>query len=230
MQKKIVSVFLTGVMFLSLTACGTPKPDLKEVEKAISNGEVTIEDALDKGWITQDWADEYLDANSHAAADKTVSFSIGDFETTTVSGETYRNDNIADTTFWAFLDLTTEEAAEWMETLKNSYPELQEKNAEVLVCVKNHTEDQAFSDIPFPMIIYNESVKNALDHMNMSEMVEELPNCGNWFANDYFASSWSSIITKEQLLKEVDLFTNLNDGGVPAADDDETETAAAAIG
>lgn len=217
MKKKVAAVFLTGAIILSLTACGAQKPDLKEVEKAISNGEVTIEDALAKGWITQDWADEYLDANSHAAADKTVSFAIGDFETITVSGEKYCNDNIADTTFWAFLDLTTEESKEWMEILKNSYQELQEKNAEVLVCVKNRTEDQTFENIPFPMIIYNESLKNALDHMNMSEMVEELPNCGNWFANDYFASSWSSLITKEQLLREVDFFKNLSGGESPAA-------------
>lgn len=221
MKKKTGAVLLMGVLMLSLAACGKQKPDLKEVEVAIANGEVTIEDALEKGWVTQDWVDEFLDANSHAAADKTVSFSIGEFETTTVSGEEFSNENIADTTFWAFLDLTTEESKEWMETLKSSYEELQEKNAEVLVCVKNDTEDQAFDNILFPVIHYNESVKNALDRMNMAEMVEELPNCGNWFANRYFASSWSSVITKEQLLKEVDIFTNLNSEGAPAAEEEE---------
>lgn len=225
MKKRIVSIFLMGTMILSLAGCMEQKPSLEEVEKAISNGEVTVEDALDKGWITQDWAEAFLDANSHEAADKTVSFAIGEFETTTVYGEKYHNKNIADTTFWAFLDLATEESAEWIETLKNSYQELQEKNAEILVCIKNHTEDLSFENIPFPIIIYNESLKNALDHMNMSEMVEELPNCGNWFANDYFASSWNSMITKEQLLKEADIFTNLNTKEVPAATDNETESA-----
>lgn len=221
MKKKTGAVLLMGVLMLSLAACGKQKPDLKEVEAAIANGEVTIEDVLEKGWVTQDWVDEFLDANSHAAADKTVSFSIGEFETTTVSGEKFSNENIADTTFWAFLDLTTEESKEWMETLKSSYEELQEKNAEVLVCVKNDTEDQAFDNILFPVIYYNESVKNALDRMNMAEMVEELPNCGNWFTNRYFASSWSSVITKEQLLKEVDIFTNLNSEGAPVAEEEE---------
>lgn len=230
MQKKMVSVFGMGAIVLSLAACGTQKPDLKEVEQAISNGEVTIEDALDKGWVTQDWVDEFLDANSHAAADKTVSFAIGEFETTTVSGETYSNADIAGTTFWAFIDLNTEASKEWLDTLDSLYPEIKEKGAELLVCVKNHTEDQTFENIPFPMIIYNASVKSALDHMNMSEMVEEVPNCGNWFVDTYFASSWSSIITKEQILKEVEVFTNLHDEGAPAAEDEETENAAAAIG
>lgn len=230
MKKKIVLVFLMGTMILSLAACGNKKPDLKEVEKAISNGEVTIEDALDKGWITQDWMDEFLDANSHAAADKTVSFSIGEFETTTISGEKYSNDNIGGVIFWAFIDLDTEESKEWLETLKSLYPEIQEKGADLLVCVKNYTEDQIFENIPFSMIIYNESVKSALDRMNMSGMIEELPNCGNWFVNSYFASSWNSIITKEQLLKEVDIFTDLNNEGAPAATDEEIENAATAIG
>lgn len=155
MKKKIVVSFLVGAMMFSLAACGDQKPDLKDVEQAISNGEVTIEDVLDKGWVTQDWLD----------------------------------------------------------TLNNSYPEIQEKGAEILVCVKNYTEDQRFENVPFPIIIYNESVKNALDHMNMSEMAEEIPNCGNWFVNSYFASSWNAMITKEQLLKEVDIFTNLNSEG-----------------
>lgn len=213
MKKKIVVSFLVGAMMFSLAACGDQKPDLKEVEQAISNGEVTIEDALDKGWVTQDWVDTFLEANSQAAADKTVSFAIGEFETTTVSGEKYSNENITGTTFWAFIDMDTEESKEWLDTLNNSYPEIQEKGAEILVCVKNYTEDQRFENVPFPIIIYNESVKNALDHMNMSEMAEEIPNCGNWFVNSYFASSWNAMITKEQLLKEVDIFTNLNSEG-----------------
>lgn len=227
MKKNIISALLMGAMMVSLAACGTQKPDLKEVETAISNGEVTIEDALDKGWITQDWVDEYLEASGHAAADKTISFAIDDFETTTISGENYRNKDIVNPTFWAFIDLDTEESKEWLEILKTSCPELHKKGAEFLVCVKNYTEDQTLENMPFPMILYNESLKNALDHMNMAEMVEELPNCGNWFANDYFASSWSSVITTEQLMKEVDIFINLKNGGTPAATDNETEAAAA---
>ena len=127
MKKKIGLIFLMGTMSLSLTACASKKPDLKEVESAISNGEVTIEDALEKGWVTQDWVDEFLDTHSHAAADKTESFAIEDFETRTVSGEKFCNDNIADTTFWAFLDFTTEEAEEWIEILKNT--QLMQNNA-----------------------------------------------------------------------------------------------------
>lgn len=136
MKNKIVAIILMGVMILSFTACGSQKPDLKEVEKAISNGEVTIEDALDKGWVSQKWVDEYLEENSQAAADKTVSFSIEEFETTTVQGEKYSNNNIKGTTFWAFIDLETDESKEWLDTLNKSYSKLKEKGADILVCVK----------------------------------------------------------------------------------------------
>lgn len=87
-----------------------------------------------------------------------------------------------------------------------------------------------FENLPFPMILYNESVKNALDNMNMSETIEELPNCGNWFVNSYFASSWYSIITEDQLLTEVDIFTNLNQEIAPEGKEENTENAASAIG
>lgn len=230
MKNKIVAIILMGVMILSFTACGSQKPDLKEVEKAISNGEVTIEDALDKGWVSQKWVDKYLEENSQAAADKTVSFSIEEFETTTVQGEKYSNNNIKGTTFWAFIDLETDESKEWLDTLNKSYSKLKEKGADILVCVKNYTEDQAFENLPFPMILYNESVKNALDNMNMSETIEELPNCGNWFVNSYFASSWYSIITEDQLLTEVDIFTNLNQEVAPEGKEENAENAASAIG
>lgn len=48
MKKKPGSVLLMGVLMLSLAACGKQKPDLKEVEAAITKGDVTIEDALEK--------------------------------------------------------------------------------------------------------------------------------------------------------------------------------------
>gem|GEM_PF-4633847 len=229
-EEKNRITFLAGRYAFIVNRLRGQKPDLKEVEKAIANGTLTIEDALNKGLVTQDWVDEFLDANSHAAADKTVSFAIEDFETTTISGETYRKNNIADTTFWAFVDLDTEEAEEWLNTLNSSYPEMQKKGAEVLVCVKDPTKDQTFENISFPMIIYNKSVENALDQMNMSEMVEEIPNCGNWFVNGYFASSWNSLITEEQLLEEVDIFTNLNNEEATEATNQKTESAATAIG
>lgn len=52
MNKKLL---LTAALALclSLTACAEKAPSLDEVEAAIRDGSVTMEDALDKGWITR---------------------------------------------------------------------------------------------------------------------------------------------------------------------------------
>ena len=53
------SAILAGALALCLTlsACGSKAPSPEEVEAAIRDGSVTVEDALDKGWITQEWAE-----------------------------------------------------------------------------------------------------------------------------------------------------------------------------
>lgn len=209
MQKKILTILMTAVCVVSFTACGSQKPSMEEVENAIVSGKVTLEDALDKGWITEEWADQYLNAHSEEAADKTESFSIGEFYTQTVSGEEYTKENLEAVTFWAFIDPLDDEAEEWYQTLKDSYTEIREKGAEILICCKNEAETSLFEDAPFPVILYNESVKNALSNMNMSEMVEEMPNAGNWFVGKYFASAWYGKLDKEQLIKDSDNFIQM---------------------
>ena len=51
------------VLALSLTACGEKQPSQEEVEQAIEAGTLTIEDALEKGWIDQAWVDAYQDVH-----------------------------------------------------------------------------------------------------------------------------------------------------------------------
>jgi len=70
-MKRWTVMFLTAACALSLAACGTQKPSLDEVKQAIAEGTVTLEDAVGKGWVTQEWADEYLEENSVPAADTT---------------------------------------------------------------------------------------------------------------------------------------------------------------
>ena len=86
-MKRFTVIFLAAVCALSLAACGNQKPSLDEVEKAISEGSVTVEDALEKGWITQEWADAYIEQQSVPAVSKTEAGAIGEFTAATLSGE-----------------------------------------------------------------------------------------------------------------------------------------------
>lgn len=88
-MKRLTAMFLMAACALSLAACGTQKPSLDEVKQAIAEGTVTLEDAVGKGWVTQEWADEYLEENSVPAADKGEAGAIGAFSTTTLSGDEF---------------------------------------------------------------------------------------------------------------------------------------------
>ena len=100
------NAILAGALALCLTlsACGSKAPSPEEGEAAIRDGSVTIEDALDKGWITQEWADSYLEERSVPAADKMAVNKVGAFETETLTGETYTGADLPDTAFLVFLD------------------------------------------------------------------------------------------------------------------------------
>ena len=58
-MKKFTGAVIAALCMVSLTACGSKKPSLEEVEKSIAEGNVTVEDALEKGWVTQEWVDDY---------------------------------------------------------------------------------------------------------------------------------------------------------------------------
>lgn len=103
-MKRFAAIFLAAVCTLSLTACGSQKPSLDEVETAIAEGDVTVEYALEKGWVTQEWADEYVETQSVPAASKTEAGAIGDFTTTTLTGEEFTREQMADVTLFVFLD------------------------------------------------------------------------------------------------------------------------------
>lgn len=77
---------------LSLGACSTHKPSIDEIAQSIEEGSLTFDDALDKKWITQEWADEYFESHSVPAGSKIDDGALGEFTTTTLS-RNYRISN-----------------------------------------------------------------------------------------------------------------------------------------
>lgn len=232
MMKKWMAILAAAGCLLALSGCGQQKPSLDEVEQTINEGNITVEDALDKGWITQEWADQYIASNTVDAADKTVSFGIGDFKTQTAAGEEFTREDLNPVTFWAFIDPSDSEAESWYQALTESYQEIEDKGAEVLVCTKDDEDFSMFEDAPFTVIVYNDSVEEALSNNGMSEMVEELPNTGNWFVGEYFASSWYSKLTAEDLIEAADGFIGLyqerqNDASSQDTSDDTSDSMSA---
>ncbi len=196
-MKRFTAIFLAAICTLSLAACGSQKPSLDEVEKAISEGNVTVEDALEKGWVTQEWADEYEEKQGIPATSKTEAGAIGAFSTTTLTGEEFTREQMADVTLFVFLDPADPDAKTFYQALADGYESVKENGAEILVCTKSEDGNELFEGAPFPVIHYNDSLKTAVK--NHKGMIEGVPNTGSWCVNTSFYSAWFSAVEAEEL-------------------------------
>lgn len=196
-MKRWIAIFMAATCTLSLAACGNAKPSETEVQQAIESGNMTIDDALSKGLVDQEWVDNYIDNKSVPAANKTEAGAIGEFTTTTLSGEEFSHEQIADVTLFVFLDPTDSEAAAFYQALTDSYEGVKENGAEILVCTKSENGNELFETAPFPVIHYNDSLKNAVG--THKDMIEGMPNTASWCVNTAFFSSWYSAVKAEEL-------------------------------
>lgn len=208
-MKRFAAIFLAAACTLSLAACGSQKPSLAEVEKAISEGSVTVEDALEKGWVTQEWVDEYMEEQSVPAASKTEAGAIGGFTTTTLTGEEFTRDQMADVTLFVFLDPTDPDAEAFYQALADGYEGVKENGAEILVCTKSEDGNELFEDAPFPVIHYNDSLKDAVDAHK--EMIEGIPNTASWCVDASFYSAWFSAVEAEGLADSAASFVEMQE-------------------
>lgn len=206
-MKRFAAIFLAAVCTLSLTACGSQKPSLDEVETAIAEGDVTVEYALEKGWVTQEWADEYVETQSVPAASKTEAGAIGDFTTTTLTGEEFTREQMADVTLFVFLDPADPDAETFYQALVDGYERVKENGAEILVCTKSEDGNEKLEGAPFPVIHYNDSLKAAVE--NHKDMIEGMPNTASWCVNTSFYSAWFSAVEVEELVDSAASFAEM---------------------
>lgn len=206
-MKRFALILVAAGCLLSLTACGNQNPSLDEVEQAISSGNVTLQDALDKGWITQEWADEYVEEKTVPAGDKMESGAVGDFKTTTLAGEEFTKEQIGNVSLVAFLDPNDPDAQSFFESLVKGYDGVKETGAEIIVCTKETEKNELFKDAPFPVILYNDSMKAAVE--KYSDMIDETPNIGSWYVDGSFVSAWYSTITDEDLANTAASFVEM---------------------
>lgn len=202
---------------LTLSACGSKAPSPEEVEAAIRDGSVTIEDALDKGWITQEWADSYQEERSVPAADKMAVNKVGAFETETLTGETYTGADLPDTAFLVFLDPEDPGAADFYTGLVDAVEDVRAAGADIVVCSKGDMDHELFQDAPFPVVAYNESMQEALAQND--EMASEIPCVGVWYVNGSLISAWTSQVEAEDLAASAPSFVAMTQEDDPSGED-----------
>lgn len=209
-KRRFAALGLAAVMTLGLTACGEKKPSQEEVEQAIDAGTLTVEDALEKGWVDQAWADSYMEDNSVPASDKMEANKVGDFTTTTLDGEDFTKEDLGDVVFFAFADPADPDAAEFFQSLVDAYEGVTANGAGIVLCAKSEEGSDIFSDAPFPVILYNDSLQEAVG--NNRSMIEdaEVPNTASWYVNGSFFSAWSLKIEAEDLTESAASFVEMS--------------------
>lgn len=226
--KWLAALGLAAVLALTVTACGEKQPSQEEVEQAIEAGTLTVEDALDKGWIDQAWVEAYQEENSVPAASKMETNMVGDFTTVTLSGEEFTREKLGDVVFFAFLDPNAEGTQAFYDALTEGYDGVVENGADIVVCTKSESGSELFAEAPFPVILYNDSLKAAIG--GNSSMVEdgEMPNAASWYVNGSFLSAWYSTVEGEDLPESAAAFVEM--GREPAFEAGDSSAAMAAMG
>ena len=222
-QKWIIAAALA--LSFTLAACGQSKPSIEEVEAAIEDGSVTVQDALDKGWVTQEWADNYQEEHSVPAADKIAINQVGSFETETSSGETFTDSDLPNVAYLAFIDVDDAGAADFYDGLVNAAERVQQAGAEIIVCSKDDVTAELFTDAPFPVISYNDAMQDALAQND--EMASGIPCTGVWYVNGSLVSAWNSSVDADDLAEAAECLVAM---GQETDDGTTCGTAALAMG
>ena len=209
-KRRLTALGLAAALTLSLTACGEKKPSLEEVEQAIEAGTLTIQDALDRDWIDQAWVDAYQEENSVPAASKMETNMVGDFTTTTLSGEDFTREQLGDVVFFAFLDPNAEGTQTFYDALAEGYDGVVENGADIVVCTKSESGNELFAEAPFPVIRYNDSLKAAIGGNSGMVEDEETPNTASWYVNGSFLSAWYSSVDAEELPASAAAFVEMS--------------------
>ena len=229
-RQRLAALGLAAAMGMSLSACGGSQPGLEEVEQAIEAGTLTIEDALDKGWIDQAWVDAYQEENSVPAASKMETNMVGDFTTTTLSGEDFTREQLGDVVFFAFLDPNAEGTQTFYDALAEGYDGVVENGAGIVVCTKREDGNELFAEAPFPVILYNDSVKAAIGGSSGMVEDEETPNAASWYVNGSFLSAWYSSVDAQELPESAAAFVEMSQEPAFSAGDGSGAAAMAPMG
>lgn len=216
-RRRLAAMALTAVMTLSLAACGEKQPDREAVEQAIEEGTLTVEDALEKGWVDQAWVDAYVEENSVPAVSKLEAGAVGEFTTTTLSGQEFTREQLEPVTLFAFADPDDEGAEALFQAMTEAYEAVTEAGGHMVLCTKKDSGNEKFADAPFPVIFYNDSLQEAVG--GSRSIIEEMPNTASWYVGGAFYSAWINAVDKEDLIQSAASFAEMEtEGEEPSSD------------
>lgn len=193
-------------LLLTLTACGG-RPSDKEIKTALDEGTITVEDAMSKGWIDEEW----IEANYEQVEAQTKIHLFAPFETTYLDGTPVSSDIISNTMCLVFFNTAKEGTMEKLAPFEEALAGMEDAGVPLLGVVTDEDLDTArenLKDISFPIIVYNDEMRASME--NYGEMTEQ--DLAAVFTKDGgFYSAWYTDVTADDLVKSAEAFANMDE-------------------
>lgn len=195
-MKKLFAILLSGIMLLSLVACGGTPSD-KKIKAALDDGTITIEDAKEKGWIDEAWIED----NFKPIDAKSKIHLFEEFQTTYLDGSPTSSDIISGKMCLVFFDTTQPQAMEKLKVFEEINEQLKEIGVPVLGIITDKDVEAAkekLSTVLFPVIVCNDEMQKSLVEYNQlldSEFASIFTKEGGFY------TAWNSDAKADELLK-----------------------------
>ena len=206
-MKRILSVILLiGILFTTFVGCSS-NPTIEETIKAVEDGKLTYSDAVEKGYITN----EYLEENGYVmeAANKVVSApKLNSFTSTDINGEEVTQEifkNSENGVYVVFWNTDNEDSVKEINELNEIYETAVQNKYEIvgIVIDKDNAEaaKEIAKDIKFKNVLFNDEMQKSL--ANGLDMLENLPISVYSNSNGDLITAWHGGVTdKEELTKD----------------------------
>lgn len=167
-MKKIIITVLCAIMVFSLVGCKS-KPSDAEIKEALDQGTITVEDAIEKGWIDQAW----MDKNFEKVDPGSKIHLFDSFETIYLDGTPAFSDMINGIMCLVFFNTEDEDTMNKLTIFNEMYNEMSEIGVPILGINTDKDYEAArekLKDIKFPIIVYNDDMNKAMkDYKEMLE-------------------------------------------------------------
>lgn len=187
MKKKMYGLLAAVMMTSLMTACAS-KPSEEDVRSALKNGTLTVEDAVDKGYVTDEWAAEYIEGQSVEAKDKFSVNLLGAFTTQDVTGAEFTFTPSDTPVLFAFADPEDGESLAKIQAIENDYEDIKAAGGDVILVLMGEKAPEELADGTIPTIFYTDDIKNQLG--SNQEMIDGNPFSSSWNMKGSFITAW----------------------------------------
>lgn len=202
-MKKLIVILIVCILTGSLAGCSST-PSEEKIKQALEDGTITLEDAMSKGWIDQEW----IDANYERLDAFNKIYLFDPFTTTYLDGTEVSSKIIEGKMCLVFFNTQGETTMEQLSAYNEVSAKMKELDVPVLGIVTDKDLDTArekLGEIDFPIIVYNEEMQKSLElyeDIIKDDIVSVFTKQGGIY------TAWNSKVQADELLKYAEALAN----------------------